>query len=135
MNYNQIQPKAMINQKSYQHQQKHQMKLILALIIITNKLMNGFQKNQNHLEMKLGWKHIAPILKQYDKETIINKIIRYYELSPTKYNKAATEQLIKLSDTYLADELELIVKVKKENNKSELGFALTNNNESTFGSN
>jgi hypothetical protein len=51
MNYNQIQP--MINQKSYQHQQKHQMKLILALIIITNKLMNGFQKNQNHLEMKL----------------------------------------------------------------------------------
>jgi hypothetical protein len=46
----------------------------------------------------------------------------------------ATEQLIKLSDTYLADELELI-KVKKENNKSELGFALTNNNESTFGSN
>jgi hypothetical protein len=38
-------------------------------------------------------KHIAPILKQYDKETIINKIIRYYELSPTKYNtKAATEQ-------------------------------------------
>jgi hypothetical protein len=63
--------------------------------------MNGFQKNQNHLEMKLKirWKHIAPILKQYDKETIINKIIRYYELSPTKYNtKAATEQLIKLSD-------------------------------------
>jgi hypothetical protein len=43
----------MIKQKSYQHQQKHQMKLILALIIITNKLMNGFQKNQNHLEMKL----------------------------------------------------------------------------------
>jgi hypothetical protein len=84
---------------------------------------------------ELGEKHIAPILKQYDKETIINKIIRYYELSPTKYNtKAATEQLIKLSDTYLADELELIVKVKKENN-SELGFALTNNNESTFGSN
>jgi hypothetical protein len=36
--------------KSYQQKQ---MKLILALIIITNKLMNGFQKNQNHLEMKL----------------------------------------------------------------------------------
>jgi hypothetical protein len=44
----------------------------------------------------------APILKQYDQKTII-EIIRYYELSPTKYNtKAATEQLIKLS-TYLAD--------------------------------
>jgi hypothetical protein len=54
----------MINQKSYQHQQKHQMKLILALIIIiTNKLMNGFQKNQNHLEMKL--KLGENILHQY----------------------------------------------------------------------
>jgi hypothetical protein len=60
-------------------------------------------------------------IKQYDKETIINKIIRYYELSPTKYNtKAATEQLIKLSDTYLADELELIVKVKKKITKVNL---------------
>jgi hypothetical protein len=58
---------------------------------------------------------------KYDKETIINKIIRYYELSPTKYNtKAATEQLIKLSDTYLADELELIVKVKKKITKVNL---------------
>jgi hypothetical protein len=60
-------------------------------------------------------------IKNYDKETIINKIIRYYELSPTKYNtKAATEQLIKLSDTYLADELELIVKVKKKITKVNL---------------
>jgi hypothetical protein len=42
----------MINQKSYQHQQKHQMKLILALIIITNKF-EWIPKNQNHLEMKL----------------------------------------------------------------------------------
>jgi hypothetical protein len=52
----------MINQKSYQHQQKHQMKLILALIIITNKLMNGFQKKSFRNEIKeLG----ENILHQY----------------------------------------------------------------------
>jgi hypothetical protein len=37
----------MINQKSYQHQQKHQMKLILALIIITNKLMNDSKESKS----------------------------------------------------------------------------------------
>jgi hypothetical protein len=72
-------------------------------------------------EIKIRWKTYCTNIKNYDKETIINKIIRYYELSPTKYNtKAATEQLIKLSDTYLADELELIVKVKKKITKVNL---------------
>jgi hypothetical protein len=36
--------------------------------------------------------------------------MNYHQLN----TKAATEQLIKLSDTYLADELELIVKVKRK---------------------